>query len=180
MRTADCWRRGTTLLELMLALALLGMLVALLHAAAATVAVEGANIPRRASADDHRAIGELLLRRLLENTEATGDTSTSFRGGALGMSFRTSCPAPGGWGEPCVVEVSIDNGADSSSVIVTRSDGVPIRALRVAGTLTLRYRIPGNRAAWIAEWGGTISLPTAVGVVTDSRDTIAFFIGDRG
>lgn len=164
----------------MLALALLGILVALLHAAASVAAVEGANIPRRAAADDGRANGEILLQRLLENAEATGDTTTSFRGGELGMSFRTTCPAPGGWGERCVVEVGVDNGADSSSVIVTGSDGVPIRALRLAGTLDLRYRIPGRKAAWIAEWGGTISLPVAVGVVTGARDTIAFFIGDRG
>jgi prepilin-type N-terminal cleavage/methylation domain-containing protein len=157
-------RTGFTLIELMLALALMGLvflgmtllLDQLVDARVRTVAeMDRAN---------GAANGDRVLRSLLENVVA-GDSTSIFVGSRDATTFATWCDAPGGWLERCSAELRVVVGEDSSWVDIVLGHVQPVTALRLAGRLSLTYRAPTAPFT-----------PAAFGLVT-STDTIVFRVG---
>lgn len=177
-------RRGFTLPEVMVALAVAGLV--LLGARATVDAVQGlaARSAEAARASDRALNGERALRRLVEGITTGDDEGTHFEGGALAARFRSRCPVPAGWTEPCVVRLMVEP-RDSTLALVARVSGpsggeAPLVLLTARERLTLGYLHDASAGGeWFTAWGRSIVAPVAVGVRRDD-ELLILPIGARG
>lgn len=169
-------RRGATLIELIAALALVGMV--LLLGAAALDALSSGRDRLLVSSDraDSVATGERLLRDLLARVEAgPGD---EFAGDGERVTATTRCDAAAGWQRTC--RISLHTGIESvSGVLVTavlpRSGRLPVLVGR--GTATFGYlEDHADGARWTRGWASSIRPPVAIAVISGS-DTLFFPVG---
>jgi prepilin-type N-terminal cleavage/methylation domain-containing protein len=171
-------RRGLTLLELLVALAIAGtamlggvMLLDQIRDSARRITVES----RRNALEMN---GERLLRRLLMDARQTSDTAGRFRGDERNASYLAMCDTPGGWPEQCRVLLSIASSGDSSTVVAETARGARFTVRRTAGHALFRYldRKQTADSAWLQQWMMSIALPAAFALVTPS-DTTVFPLG---
>lgn len=171
-------RRGLTLLELLVALAIAG--AAMLGGIMLLDQVRDSD--RRIHAESGRNAvemnGERLLRRLLMDARQTSDTADRFRGDERNASYLAMCDTPAGWSEQCRVLLSITASGDSSTVVVETAPGARFNVRRTAGRAVFRY-LDGKQSAnsaWLDQWMMSIALPAALALVT-SVDTTVFPLG---
>jgi prepilin-type N-terminal cleavage/methylation domain-containing protein len=167
-------RRGFTLLELILALALVGaamlggvLLLDQLDDGASRIVAQSADADRDAN-------GKRLLRRLVFEAHAAADTSRKFVGDDHSASLLSWCDVPGGWSEPCDVTLSIDDRGDSSAVTADLSLGGSFVVRRDLGRRVWRYLDAAPRdTAWATHWSSGTTLPAAMALVS-ATDTVVF------
>ena len=171
-------RRGVTLIELLVALAIAGL--AMLGGVLVLDAVRDSD--RRIDAETRRDAVEMngnrLLRRLLADARQTSDTANRFRGDERNASYLAMCDAPAGWSEPCRVLLSIASSGDSSFVVAQTSPGAQFQVRRVAGQAVFRYLDPRSSpdSTWVHQWMMSITLPAALAMITPI-DTTVFPLG---
>lgn len=182
-------RRGFTLLEVIVAIAV-GSLVVLGARAMLGAVSDGADATRRtARAADRAANAEGVIRRLVADLEVGTGPSTHFAGDSTEARFSTWCPVAGGWSERCRTTLTIEAGADGTTLSATLSSGTDANHERLelrsgldhAQLLYLSDASLGGR--WFRVWGEGIRAPLAIGLVTDSAgqaDTTILRIGERG
>jgi hypothetical protein len=121
--------------------------------------------------------GERLLSELLLNAISGTDTTRRLRGDSTSLLFWSACDVAGGWKEPCVVTLAIDEHDDSAFVMVTLRGGVSLRVRRSRSRVRFHYIESSARdTAWRAAWTANAKLPAALAVVS-GPDTIVFPIG---
>jgi prepilin-type N-terminal cleavage/methylation domain-containing protein len=175
-------RGGFTLIELVVALLIVGMVVLLTHQLF-TVVVQGAQtiVERRQALDR-----EANARRWLEGAWLSldvGEQAGGFEGHRDHVEFATWTLVPGGWFERERVRLDVTGHrfvARSGSRALVLSDSVEEVAFDYLLT-------PGETSQWVQEWMSPSSAPLAVrlrvlksGCRGACADTLLFLIGPRG
>jgi prepilin-type N-terminal cleavage/methylation domain-containing protein len=170
-------RRGMTLLEIVLALALssavvLGaaMLLDSAHDLTSRISRDGSRVTREGN-------GAEWLRRSLRDAAVDPDSTKRFHGEAQFASFRTSCPRPQGWSTACRIALSVDSIGDSSSIAAELETGQRLILMTLAGHVQLRYfDAAAADSGWLRLWDTHTTLPTAIAFVTQN-DTTMYPVG---
>lgn len=171
---------GFTLIEVVVALAVGGVVILGAHALLAAVA-DGADRITHASVEaDRIANGERLLRALLGRLEVGTDSTRRFAGDEREARFTSWCDVPAGWLERCEVHIAVRTDGAGGTLSVLLPTGIAVEVRRGVGPLSLRYltnAAEGGR--WVRTWGASLTAPLALGIVSD-RDTMIVRIGERG
>lgn len=173
MRTA----RGYTLIELLAALTLLGLIFGIGLAVIDSVRATSRSLDRAIGELDQRGTGEREFSDVLARVTAAPPGRAGFSGSSASMEFRSRCDSPHGWLAPCRVRVNVVPGAHIVIRIEMEDFSAP-RELAVAlrGAHLVYLPDQSDGAEWTRGWGVEIAPPAAVGVVTD-RDTVSFRVG---
>jgi prepilin-type N-terminal cleavage/methylation domain-containing protein len=172
-------RIGFTLLELLVALTVAGVVVLLAHRVFAASGEAGRRLAAARQALDREANARRLLRATFESLDV-GDGAGSFQGRATRVEFSAWVQTAGGWLERRRLVL-----AHTGSQLELR--GLTWGSVALADSVTglsLDYLLePGAGAAWMREWVSPLSAPVAVrvriaraGVV----DTMLLVVGPRG
>lgn len=173
---------GFTLVEVMVALVIGGMVVAGAAALLGALSNRAQAIKRAAARADEDANGERLLRGLVANLEVGTDTTTpSFVGDASSASFQAWCETPAGWLGHCAVRLAFSR-HESTGVLTLEIRGANTTALDLRRGFRngrLRYlQEVDRRLSWIDAWSRWIT-PTGVAVIVDG-DTLLLPVGSGG
>jgi prepilin-type N-terminal cleavage/methylation domain-containing protein len=173
--------RGFTLIELVVAVTLAGVVLLGARALWESLAVSVDRLKGEAAAHAREANGERLLRSLLGRLEVGTDQAREFAGDERHTTFTTWCDMPAGWQERCAAELAIEADSGQQLRLVARlSTGETVVLRRGFGTAVLRYlNEPVGGGIWFRIWGHGITAPLAIGVITDG-DTAIVRIGERG
>jgi prepilin-type N-terminal cleavage/methylation domain-containing protein len=172
--------RGFTLIEILVALAVSGLVV--LSARALMEAVDDAatRIGVRAESSDRTANAERLLRAVVGRLEVGTPASGQFGGDERSAQFTSWCERPGGWLERCAVTLVLRPERGGTAVALELSTGETITVARGSGRAELRYLSDARGGgSWIRVWGSGITAPLAIAVFLE-RDTLLLRIGERG
>jgi hypothetical protein len=160
-----------------------------------TIAIAGARSVLGALADhadritdasreaDRVANGERSLRALVGALDLGAMGGATFSGNEREARFTSWCPTADGWQERCQVRLAIlqmDSLDDAPTVAAILSSGEVLSA--ISGISDVRFAYLRDAAAggtWVHTWGAGISVPLAIGIVTD-QDTIIVRVGERG
>ena len=173
-------RAGFTLLEVVIALALSGLVLLGARVMLGQVADGAERITATAAGVDREANAERALRDLVSRIEVTPDAGRKLAGDARGVSFSTWCDVPAGWQERCTATLGIVR-AGEANVLALAAPGLEVQRVRRGfehGSL-LYLADPGQGGAWVREWRSAVTAPLAIGVVIDA-DTLILRIGERG
>jgi prepilin-type N-terminal cleavage/methylation domain-containing protein len=180
MRHPDARRAGFTLLEVVVALAITGLVVLGAHAVMARLGDDAEHLAVTAARDDGEANADRLARDLLGRAEAPPAGGPRFVGNDRTVRFTTRCDVPAGWQERCQGEIGIVevNGVPTAGLTLSTGEALVLR--RGFGRATLRYLYdPAEGGTWVSQWSSSFSLPWAVGLEVDGVLSI-FPIGERG
>jgi hypothetical protein len=168
-----------TVIELMLALGLSGLLLLSARALFTELQTVDVTLGRTARANDELANATRVLHALIRRADVTPDSARRFIGDSTSAQFSSLCEQPGGWLEPCAVTVLLDVGPDSSALIGDLSTGEQLTLARWPGRGVMRYLDVGSSGdRWIADWGRSIVPPAALAVVLP-QDTVVLPIAGR-
>ena len=166
-------RRGTTLVELMAALGIAGLLLLTAYTLTEQVSLGATRIhelgQRTAIEGNGRRIGMALLRQ----AQVGIDTSDRFDGSERRATFRTLCEAAGGWSEPCAVSIVL-LWTDSATWVEAEFPGdEKVQLWTAPPRAEFRYEndTQGD-TSWVRRWGRSIVLPRAIAVVSLAESTI--------
>jgi prepilin-type N-terminal cleavage/methylation domain-containing protein len=171
--------RGFTLVELMVTLAISGILLVTARVMIEELADSADRI--RSSVDDldYTANAERVLRELAGRTQSATIRSHAVAGDAATVRLATACDTPGGWLEECEVGFGIVTIADEMALALTLpGDTIILRRGFTTGRL-LYLADAGAGGKWLPAWNSAITTPVAIGVALDA-DTLILRIGERG
>ena len=177
---------GFTLVELMVAVVVVGILTVLTHQVFLAVADTSRRLERSLAALERRQNATRWLSSAFLSLEV-GDSAGSFEGHRSGVEFTTWVPVPQGWMRRCRVRLTLQDQAFSARACGTRlmlGDSVT----EVAFDYLLE---PGAESRWVNDWMSPVSAPLAVRIRTGRRadgraggrliaDTVLFLIKGRG
>jgi prepilin-type N-terminal cleavage/methylation domain-containing protein len=173
-------RSAFTLLELIIALVVSGIVILGARALFEVMSAHTARVSGLTMEADARANGEHVLRSLIGRAEVGTPGAADFVGNAHEARFTSWCDVAGGWLERCSVALVVDHRGDSTFVNVTLSTGERIVVRSRPSTDWLRYLSDAaDGGTWRAEWSKGPVAPLAIGVVS-TRDTTIIRIGVRG
>jgi prepilin-type N-terminal cleavage/methylation domain-containing protein len=177
--------RGFTLVEVMVALVLVGMIALLAHRTFAA-ALDGSDRLQRAvrSLDREQNARRLLAAMLLSVAVGTGAADAAFEGGPQKIRFTAWLETPEGWFERKPIELSLEAGRLLAAIPpeppVVLGDGVTFLAFDYLLEL-------GAQSRWVSEWMSPVTAPLAVRVRMTRRlgsssatDTLLYLIKARG
>jgi prepilin-type N-terminal cleavage/methylation domain-containing protein len=177
--------QGFTLVEVMVALVLAGMIGLLAHRTFAA-ALDGSDHLQRAvrSLDREQNARRLLAAMLFSVAVGTGPGDAAFEGGPEKVRFTAWLETPEGWFERKPVELSLQAGrflaATPPEPPVVLGDSVTL--------LEFDYLLEvGAQSRWVSEWMSPVTAPLAVRVRMHRRlgsgfsaDTMLYLIKARG
>jgi prepilin-type N-terminal cleavage/methylation domain-containing protein len=174
-------RRGVTLIELMVAFALVALVTALAHLLLTVTdrAEERLQLLVREHADEATAAHAWRDLVLHATTSPLADRQPrSFVGGSHGVQFTSWCRGSRGFRVSCTVSARPHEAPTRFGLLV--SAGGSAWLLVTEGPVTLRYldRSSGD-LRWISDWQESRILPGGVALV-GARDTIVTRIGTSG
>jgi len=173
-------RAGFTLLEVLVALAVGGLVLIGARALLVQLAFGTERIIDEAEAADRDANAERMLRRLLDQVEASDGEAVRFIGNERAARFVTWCDVPAGWQERCQVTLGWIEG-EHETLLTVRLPGDELVVLRRgarAGEFRYLYSA-GEGGTWLRQWESTITTPLALGLMIDGELAIVR-IGERG
>jgi prepilin-type N-terminal cleavage/methylation domain-containing protein len=173
-------RAGFTLLEVLVALSIAGMVLLGARAMLAQLADAADRIARAAASSDREANAERLLRALVAGVEASDGSTIRFVGDERAARFVTWCEGAGGWQERCAVTIGLVPRPQGVALAALFPDGTTMVLRDGLGSGALRYlHSAGDGGTWLHSWQSTVTTPLAIGVVADG-DTLILRIGERG
>jgi len=173
---------GFTLVEVMVALVIGGMVVAGAAALLSALGNRAQAIERAAARADQDANGERLLRTLVANLQfGAGTTTPSFVGDLSSASFRSWCETPAGWLDHCTVRLAFEpQGGKAVLRLQLRgaySTTLDLRTGFQKGRLRYLQEVD-RRLSWIDTWSERIT-PRGLAVIIDG-DTLLVPVGAGG
>lgn len=177
-------RRGFTLIELIVALALGGMILVGAHQVLGSLEDETHALAIRSADTEMRANGLRLLRALAGRVEVGTPEAVAFAGTPIEARFTSWCEVPAGWIERCIVVLAVDT-VRGVPTLTAHFDNAPAVALVPnVSTGALRYLNSAAKGGqWFRAWSTGISAPLALGVIRNNdghADTLIVRIGERG
>lgn len=170
-------RRGFTLVELLAALALSGLVMIGGLLLLDQLSDNTSRIVRRGTMLASDANGLRVLRQLLLDARMTADSFDRFRGDERSVELTTLCHRPGGWLESCRASLGADWRPDSTVLIARFSTGENLELARSPGHAALRYLdLLRPDSLWMRRWALSITMPAALGIVA-GRDTLVYPLG---
>jgi hypothetical protein len=183
MRNAGS-RLGITLLEVLVALVVIGVTVGAARAIAEQIASSGRAATRTL---DRRLLvraRENELRRTFALASAPVDSTGVFDGAINDAVLTTRCVDARGFEGLCRCRLRIDGTGASDVVLERLCDALaqPDTLITDSVSLTMLYLVDAaNGGRWMREWRRTNSLPRAIGIIrAGSSDTLIVRIGERG
>jgi prepilin-type N-terminal cleavage/methylation domain-containing protein len=187
-------RRGFTLVEVLVALAVGAAVVLLAHRTLLEASAIGSSVAQRREAHDRLMNARRFLIQAFSSLEVGTVPNSGFRGTADGAAFTTWLPDESGAAARRRVNLVIEPAQDGRGRLVAlvstqeaSAADLPADTLVLApsaGGLALDYVLDyGADAAWLEEWRSPVTAPLAVRlrVARDSGvDTLLFAIGPRG
>jgi len=175
-------RRGFTILELMIALAIGAMAVLVVRLGVETIAQASVSLDRVARRTDREANADALVRGLLGRVESGRISSDRFVGDAQAMEFTTWCDAPGGYQERCRVrlEATAHGSSDTIRLLVARDTVALWTDIRA---LDFRYLVIPTPDGWRPTWSDPVRAPLAISIRfarETGPDSVFVRIGERG
>jgi Tfp pilus assembly protein PilW len=168
-----------TLVELMAALAIAGLLLVTGRSVLDQIGRASATLGRAARAADERANSARALRAVVRRADVRPDSLDRFSGDSVSATFRSFCEVAGGWLVPCAVTLVLDARPDSSALSARLSTGGSLSLEPRAGAGTLRYLDVGvSPQTWVGQWGRSIVPPAAVAMII-AGDTIVLPMAGR-
>jgi prepilin-type N-terminal cleavage/methylation domain-containing protein len=159
-------RRGLTMFELIIALALAGTVLAGGALLLEELGDANARVFAQAATEAATNNGARARDRLFADARPADDSSERFTGDSRAASFTTLCDTPAGWRERCRVKLMIDSLADSSAVIALSDRGDALTLGRIGGAASFRYiDLTGRDTAWLTRWSPSVALPHAIAIV---------------
>ncbi|MGH7533425.1 MAG: PulJ/GspJ family protein [Gemmatimonadales bacterium] len=177
-------RSGFTLLELMLALAIGGLLVLTAGRLFAVAGDSNTALMRARRADDLRANGREWLTTTLGSLEVGAAGTIGFQGNGTTMTFTAWVPTAQGWMERRPVTLTLAGGA-----LIGTADGSVMLADSVRAGAFDYLSEYGEGTTWLSGWQSPVSAPIAIRIrltrpTSDPEhlqvDTLVFRIGGRG
>lgn len=161
-----------TIIELIVAIALLGALVAIAGRALSAVTAGNRSLRREgiAHATPGVAMGTL---RLLLFMAGPDEGRAVFVGDSRRARFLSYCVDPAGDTVRCHVSIEADSGVSGKAAIRRWTTGGPLIQLHGA---TLIYLAEQRGRHWITEWSATKTVPAAIAVMSNN-DTTFFRVG---
>ena len=177
-------RRGFTLIELIVALALGGMILVGAHQVLGSLEDETHALAIRSADTEASANGLRLLRALAGRVEVGTPEAVAFAGTPMEARFTSWCEVPAGWLERCTVVLAVDT-VRGAPTLAAHIDNAPAVALVPnVSSGALRYlNSAANGGQWFRAWSTGISAPLALGVIRNHdghADTLIVRIGERG
>lgn len=162
--------RGFTLIEVMIALALSGLVVLLAHQVFTGVVDGAERLGHARTALDREANGRRSLTEMFGSLDI-GTEGGGFTGGPAQAEFTTWERVPEGW-------------LERRRVVLRAEAGTFLAWDEVSGVEFDYLLEPGASATWVREWISPVSAPVAVRVrIARGRagvDTLLFIVGSRG
>jgi prepilin-type N-terminal cleavage/methylation domain-containing protein len=175
-------RGGFTLVEVMVALVVIGVVVLGARVMLGQVAGDAERIAAAAAEADREGNADRLLRDVvgrLETSAAPGRRAT-FEGDARSARFHSWCEVPDGWLERCEATLAFVEVEGAPALALRLSGGEPLALRRGFGAGELIYlRDAAEGGRWVLRWGESLTAPIAFGVVIDG-DTAIVRVGERG
>ena len=172
-------RPGTTLVELMAALALAGIVMTGAFTLLSTLRAFDTRMAQRATAIEAMGLSERQLRAALQMIDVGDPAARPFTGERNGARFSTRCTTGGGWLERCAVEIQLVPVGDSITLRFREGAFEWIDAMRAGGDAHLVFLERGWESDdWRTRWRSPVSVPIAVALV-NAADTVVFLGGGR-
>ncbi len=175
-------KRGFTLVEVLVAVTLAGILVSTaggVYAASSTVVDD---LMRRGAAWDRDTSWRIWLAEALAGAEVNVDRDNRFRGDSTTMDFQSWQLTSGGWAEPTHLVAAVRGGR-----LELFGSGAPPLVLGDSVVVTFAYLgALGANSPWLPAWESNTSVPRAVRLILGkahtmpSTDTLVFVVGERG
>jgi prepilin-type N-terminal cleavage/methylation domain-containing protein len=173
---------GFTLIEIVVALVVGGMAVAVAAALLLGLGDRADAIKTAAARVDRDANAERLLRSLLGNLDLGGDGPLVLGGDETSVSFRSWCASAGGWLDRCGARLFIERRREGSVVRVevrAAADTSVVDLWDAPAGARLRYLVdPANGGRWADAWR-QIAVPRGIAVIVDA-DTLLIPVWGRG
>jgi len=177
-------RRGFTLIELIVALALGGMILVGAHQVLGSLEDETHALAIRSARAETNANGLRLLRALAGQVEVGTPQAVAFAGTPIEARFTSWCEVPAGWLERCTVVLAVDTVRGVSTLTAHVDNAPPIGLVPNVPAGALRYlNSAANGGQWFRVWSTGVSAPIALGVIRNHdghADTLIVRIGERG
>lgn len=172
-------RFGTTLIELMAALALAGLVLVGSTAMFSTLRELDVRMAQRVTAREASRVGSRRLRDAVLMQTRPGTRSRGLTGDATGARFDSRCIVAGGWLEQCAVDIQLVVREESTLVELRDGSGPWNVVLALGGIAQVRYLERGpSEDRWLSDWRSRVSQPIAVALVAGT-DTMVFLGGSR-
>lgn len=176
MRAMPREPRGFTILELMLALSLIGLAVVAVRTLLVELDLVRDRVTTRSTEIAREMNGKHLLGELVRHI-SSDDSAHFFSGTPSAASFISTCLSLHGWDEPCRASLTVSSHSSVSALFVATGGNRPSAVLRGAAQMRLIYFDESSaEPRWLDSWESSTALPAAVGIV-QARDTLAFRVG---
>ena len=181
-------RRGFTLIEVLVALAIGALVVLLAHQLFATVVNRGRTLLAARESLDRTMNARRWLAATFLSLDVGADSAGGFDGRADRVEFAAWLETVDGWFERCHIAL----GRDGDRLVATVSPGQGVALMDGVRAVAFDYLLePGAEARWVREWISPVSAPIAVRLrvartgcgMRDARcgvDTLLLLIKERG
>jgi prepilin-type N-terminal cleavage/methylation domain-containing protein len=152
-------RRGFTLVEVLVAVVLTGMVAVLAHQVFGA-AVDGSRSLRQARLElDRRGNGHQFLQSTFLSLEIGIDSAGPFVGHGDRVRFSSWLPTADGWLERRTVELRLSG----ERLIASAPPELEVELARGVTAVEFDYLLePGAESKWVREWESAVSAPLAV------------------
>lgn len=168
-------RKGVTLVELLVALAVSGTVLSAAGAAARSVVDASVRVESEMLATEDGRLADDLLRELLW-MHVGPNVARPLTGSARELQFESRCPVLGSGTRRCSVSLRV---SALGEVTLGWTDAAPVRLRGRGGAQRLLFldRVDGAYD-WQSQWEVPTRLPLAIGIAAE-RDTAVFWVGAR-
>lgn len=166
-------RPGMTVLELVVAISILGLLIAIAGSVLGAIVAGGRGVERETARNDESGAATNALRVLLASARVDGGRAV-FEGDSRAARFQSFCPDAAGDLRRCVVTLETDGRSQRGAARIAQWTAVAVRVTVAAHSLA--YLANEEQQQWYADWEATDRPPAAIAAVS-GRDTVLLRVG---
>lgn len=172
-------RSGTTLIEVIIALALTGIVLTMSSGLAAAVLQTSERLDIAAGQHERASLNELTLARLVRNGLSPSGDQSRFEGEGSIVRFDSACPSAISGMLPCRVTLTFAREDAGGHVVASWGESSRIETIAVQpGARFVFLAYEEGVATWRKSWGASLRAPRAIAVLSGS-DTTLFAFGAR-